>query len=319
MALPSSGQITLNQVNVELGLSGTAQIGMNDAAVRALFGVASGQITMANGYGKSSETVLTSAGLVNGQKQRQEITVSSFISSGGTLRIPSDIWVWSDTVGTAALTVNIPCTVINQGKIIGRGGNNDSGNGSSAINITSTGVTVTNSSGAYIAGGGGAASVGGGGGAGGGLGRGSVAGGTLNAAGANGANPFGNSGQGGGSGGGAQGLQSDYHYGYMQGGGGGRILPGVGGAAGVGYGGAGGSAGAAGATATGYFSATGALYPAGTSLYAGGGGGGWGASGGNSAPLPWYPPGYGFGTGGAAIQKSTSYTLSNSGTIYGAT
>ena len=39
MALPASGQITLNQVNVELGLSGTAQIGMNDAAVRGLFGI----------------------------------------------------------------------------------------------------------------------------------------------------------------------------------------------------------------------------------------------------------------------------------------
>jgi len=54
MALPASGQITLNQVNVELGLSGTAQIGMNDAAVRGLFGIASGEIEMSDGYGKSS-------------------------------------------------------------------------------------------------------------------------------------------------------------------------------------------------------------------------------------------------------------------------
>lgn len=54
MALPSSGQITLNQVNVELGKSGTAQIGMNDAAVRGLFGIASGEIEMSDGYGKSS-------------------------------------------------------------------------------------------------------------------------------------------------------------------------------------------------------------------------------------------------------------------------
>jgi hypothetical protein len=58
MALPASGQITLNQVNVELGNSGTAQIGMNDAAVRGLFGIASGEIKMSDGYGKSSETVL---------------------------------------------------------------------------------------------------------------------------------------------------------------------------------------------------------------------------------------------------------------------
>lgn len=54
MALPASGQISLNQVNVELGNSGTAQISMNDAAVRGLFGIASGEIEMADGYGKSN-------------------------------------------------------------------------------------------------------------------------------------------------------------------------------------------------------------------------------------------------------------------------
>lgn len=53
MALPASGQISLNDVNVELGNSGTAQIDMNSAAVRGLFGIASGEIEMADGYGKS--------------------------------------------------------------------------------------------------------------------------------------------------------------------------------------------------------------------------------------------------------------------------
>jgi len=54
MALQSSGQITLNDVNVELGNTGTDAITMGSAAVRDLFGVASGEITMADGYGKSS-------------------------------------------------------------------------------------------------------------------------------------------------------------------------------------------------------------------------------------------------------------------------
>jgi len=54
MALPASGQITLNQVNVELGLSGTAQLGLGDTVTRDLFGVVSGQITMANGYGATA-------------------------------------------------------------------------------------------------------------------------------------------------------------------------------------------------------------------------------------------------------------------------
>ena len=54
MALPASGAISLNQVNVELGLSGTASINMGSADVRGLFGVASGAISMSNGYGKSN-------------------------------------------------------------------------------------------------------------------------------------------------------------------------------------------------------------------------------------------------------------------------
>ena len=74
------------------------------------------------------EVVLTSGGTINGQAQRQEITVSSFISSGGTLRIPSNIWVWSDSTSTAALTIDIPCTIINEGKIIGKGGVGGHGN-----------------------------------------------------------------------------------------------------------------------------------------------------------------------------------------------
>jgi hypothetical protein len=35
MALPASGAISLNQVNVELGLSGTASISLNDVALEA--------------------------------------------------------------------------------------------------------------------------------------------------------------------------------------------------------------------------------------------------------------------------------------------
>lgn len=59
MALPASGQITLNQVNVELDNSGTAQIGMGDTAVRDLFGIPSGEIEMSDGYGKSSQILPT--------------------------------------------------------------------------------------------------------------------------------------------------------------------------------------------------------------------------------------------------------------------
>jgi len=313
MALPSSGQITLNQVNVELGLSGTAQIGMNDSAVRSLFGVASGQIKMSDGYGASSEYVLSG--------NHQQITVSNYISSGGTLRINGG-YIWSDSTSTAALIVNVPCTIINQGKIIGKGGRGGGANistpgyaGGPAINVTSSGVTITNSSGAYIAGGGGGGSryntnppAGGGGGAGGGQGGpgSGDSGGAGGAIGATGSIPGPSYAYVGASAGGSGGTGGStlltINIGFA-GAGGGRILPGTGGSCAAIYfdgntpiypGGSGGSAGSAGSSG-------------GTG---GGGGGGWGATGGAQSSNG--------GAGGAAI-TGTSRTLSNSGTIYGST
>ena len=343
MALQTSGAISLNEIHVEAGGSSGSQATINDTDIRGLIDKSSGaQMAFNEWYGASAETVLTSAGNVNGQAQRQEITVSTFISSGETLRIPSNIWVWSDSTSTAALTVDIPCTIINEGKIIGRGGNGGSkgataGAGGYAIRVTSSGVTIQNSSGAYIAGGGGGGGSresnpiykqgqgGGGGGAGGGAGgagdsRGSDtqydaaggAGGALNASGSNGSQP---------------GLTgTDYGGG---GGGGGRVLPattttgfsGSGSSSRGGNGGTGGGVGGEGATADGG-SGSGANNVGGNAVLSGypdvgggGGGGGWGARGGYVGSGPSHSGGY----GGAAISKTTSYTLTNNGTIYGST
>ena len=52
MALVASGAIAFSDVNVELGFSSSATIALNDAAVRALAGVASGAISLSNFYGK---------------------------------------------------------------------------------------------------------------------------------------------------------------------------------------------------------------------------------------------------------------------------
>lgn len=57
MTLQSSGAISLNDVNVELGRSGTASINMNETAVRTLAGKASGAISMSDFYGKSNATI----------------------------------------------------------------------------------------------------------------------------------------------------------------------------------------------------------------------------------------------------------------------
>ena len=320
MALQNQGvPISLNDLHIEAGGSSGTTCSLNDSDIRDIISKASGATnSLFEYYGQSSETLLTSGGNVNGQPQRKEISVSSFISSGETFRIPSNMWVWSDNTAVAALTIDIPCTVVNDGKIIGKGGNGGyyvgtrATAGGPAINVTSSGVTITNSSGAYIAGGGGGggyyqdqsnpsdAHAGGGGGAGGGNGgTGRInqgywqagVGGALNAsgtAGGNGGNSNNVTGAGGGAGGGHGGQQ----YG---GGGGGRILPGTGGSPG------GGSGGNAGTSASGWVA---------------GGGGGWGAAGGNGGGTTGtFSVG---GAGGAAIQ-GTSRTLNNSGTIYGST
>ena len=151
----------------------------------------SGQINMKDFYGaRNQQTVtLTSGALINGQSNLQEITVSDYINEGDIIVIPSNFWVWSDNISsTAAITVDIACTIENNGKIIGKGGNGagphsvnyQSGpsvaaqNGGPAIKINSSvsNVIITNKSGAYIAGGGGGGSsvggMAGGGGSGGG-------------------------------------------------------------------------------------------------------------------------------------------------------
>ena len=85
------------------------------------------------------------------------------------------------------MIVNIPCTIINYGRIIGKGGNGGSYttrgyNGGAAMRITSSGVTIQNMSGAFIAGGGG------GGGGGSWAGVNNRAGGGAGAGGGNGGN-----------------------------------------------------------------------------------------------------------------------------------
>jgi len=335
MALQASGAISLDDMHVEVGGTSGTTCSLNDADIRALIDVGdSGQQSIQQYYGQSSETSLPTGGSqINGQVQLKQITASSYISSGGTLRIPSNMWVWSDSRTVAALIIDISCTVINDGKIIGKGGAGGQypgagrTTGGPAISVTASGVTITNSSGAYIAGGGGGGangqdggdpqdnSGGGGGGAGGGSGgKGhslyypASPGGALNSIGShsirNGVVQVSNGGGAGGGGGGA--------YAWA-GGGGGRILPGVGGVYTSAYvWGSGGSAGNAG-----YGPNTPPYNPAnGAGNHVSGGGGGWGASGGNGTG-PSYP--YNVGAAGGAAITGTSRTLSNSGTIYGST
>ena len=176
MTLPASGAISLNNVNVELGLSGTTTISMNQASVRTLFGVPSGAIAMSDGYGKSNQFAFT---ISSNQTNANLRTLALNAGWPGTAKvvatINSGIYISSNSTGTPALTVNgsFPGGVelINNGTIVGMGGAGGAGTpggfgsgggaGSSGGTALSVSVALTLNNLNTLAGGGG----GGGGGA----------------------------------------------------------------------------------------------------------------------------------------------------------
>jgi hypothetical protein len=349
MALPASGAISLSAVNVELDLTATAQISLNDSAVRTLFGVSSGAISMSDGYGKSNRvavTVTLSANTTNYTLDTAQIPGYQAGTTDVTLVVNSGVYVYATSTANAGLTVAAldagdTVAIVNNGFIIGMGGTGGTGNTSNGNNGAVGGpalsilrnIAVTNNN--YIAGGGGGGAgsgfefnenngdAGGGGGAGGGTGGG------------NGGASLGGAGGGPGSTG-ANGGGSGLEGRYGRGGGGGRILPGVGGAGGNGgptgtlstVGGRGGGAGGGGGGTWyggdvngGYNGgAGGSNNSVGSSVtLSAGGGGGWGAAGGNTT-------GWGFptvtrigGAGGKAVNlNGFTATFLVTGTRYGA-
>jgi hypothetical protein len=168
MALQSSGTISFSQVNVELGLSATAVISLNDAAVRALFQVGSGGIALSNGYGKSrvfaaniviSGNVdrynLYNAVVALGWNQSIMVNISVVINSG--------VYVYSSTTATPAfVTGTFPAgsniNIVNNGTVVGMGGAGGNANGGAGqpgggAFLAQTSITLTNNN--VIAGGGG--------------------------------------------------------------------------------------------------------------------------------------------------------------------
>jgi hypothetical protein len=158
----------MSQVNTELGLSSTATISLNDAAVRTLAGVASGAIGMSNLQGKTNEFAFT---ISTNQIDANLRTLAINAGWNGTIpvraTINSGVWISGSVQAnsTPALTINgsFPngVTLINSGTIAGRGGNGGAGGGASPVAgtagglalLASVGVTIQNNG--TIAGGGG--------------------------------------------------------------------------------------------------------------------------------------------------------------------
>jgi hypothetical protein len=332
MAVPASGTVSLDDIQTEFG--GANPVSLSEYYRDGTYvtsnntGVpTSGAVSVSDFYGAVKQFIFTITA------NTQEADLATLATAAGwdgvapiAATIDSGVYLWSDDVAVGGLAVaSVPTgtTVDNYGYIIGRGG--DGGfrtiapqSGGPALINSVVGITINNMSGGYIAGGGGGGAGSldyggddqghGGGGAGGGDGGGTLSGrqgGTGGAIGASGTNGGGSNGTGGGVGGtaGAAGGGGTGSNGGG-GGGGGRILPGstaafvdVGSATG-GDGGAGGVVGGAGEQLGG-------------SGNGGGGGGGWGAAGGAAYSRSG-------GAAGAAI-SGTAVTLTNSGTVYGAT
>jgi hypothetical protein len=347
MALPSSGQIGLSDVNVELTFSSNATITMNDTSVRVLFGQSSGPVDMDTGHGKSNRVTLAYSFTSDTQNASLDVTtLPGYISgkSNVTITVASAIYLYSTSTATPGLTITGGVTgdnifLVNNGFILGMGGaggckqtttdtvNAAGGNGGDALSLGCN-INLTNNS--YIAGGGGGGSGGavgdgGGGGAGGGQGGGTFVGtGSYNAAkGGAGGNP----GSAGGTVSAGSGAWSSIPGIRGGGGGGGRILPGTGGSPQFNvtlnlWGGTGGGAGGAGGSWASQTSgqndqggsggSAGGAGSAGSSVYSSAcsGGGGWGAAGGS---------GYSSGGAGGKGIKLNGYTCTQlvTGTIYG--
>lgn len=113
-----------------------------------------------NGFGASSggATVTMDSTALNHQVYNtydsfNTVTTSDLFganANGGTLVIPTNTWLWTANVNSAGLVVNTPnLRVVNYGRISGVNG------GGNAIQVNTTGVSISNESGAFIAAGGG--------------------------------------------------------------------------------------------------------------------------------------------------------------------
>ena len=293
MTLPvvPGNSMSFSQINTELGLSSTATISLNDAAVRTLAGVGASPATIAitNLSGKSNQFAFT---ISSNQTNANLRTLALNAGWPGTAKvvatIGSGVQITSNSTGTPALTVNgsFPNGVelINTGTVVGRGGIGGSGGWGPNETLSTTS---------------------GSGGGSGGLGLSVSVALTLN----NGSGTI----SGGGGGGGGGGLNSDndaLQYGGGGGGGGGGFGSGGprGRSASLGQQGNVGSAG--GLLSGGAGGAT-------TYVYANNGGtGGSNAANGNSGSPGGYGAGGG-GSGGGAITGNSNITYISTGTRYG--
>ncbi len=168
MTLPT-GTIALSQVNTELGLSSTALISLNDAAVRTLAGVSVGAISMDNLRGKTQSFYFTiSANQTNANLRTLAVAAGWDQSIPVVATIGTGVVISGSVAAnsTAALTIDgtwaSGVTLVNNGTIAGMGGTGGAGQNASGTAsaggramLVSVAVSINNGSGIIAGGGGG--------------------------------------------------------------------------------------------------------------------------------------------------------------------
>jgi hypothetical protein len=161
MTLPVSGAISFNAINVELGVAGTTTANINQASYRTLAGVASGQISLSNFYGKSNRVSISTT-LAGGATGSLNVT-----TIGGYVAGKSDITVTVNGIyygsgATPGLTLTggtsgDTLTLVNNSYIVGSQASNAAVNvaGSAGGPALSLGYPTAITNNGYIGGGGG--------------------------------------------------------------------------------------------------------------------------------------------------------------------
>lgn len=326
MGLPLTGELSLDDVNVELGITSGTTIRMGSSAVRGLFERSSGSVGMQHGRGKSNSFAFNITGNAkNADIRALAITAGWDGDTSLVANVNANVWLYSDSTSTGGtvLSGSFPSgvTIVNNGNMIGMGGAANSAGGPALQVTTTDAVSVINNSGAYIAGGGG-----GGGGTftftsagypghtftaaygGGGAGQSGALGGTSTTSGGHG----------------WMGIWVDSTIGHSCSGSTNNTNSlGANPARGYGYGGGGGSGTFAGRTSYVYTSGSCAGRMQGNNYYYGGAAGGRALTGGSTGTASGNAGGFwgqaggsGGGAGGAAV-SGTSVTMTNNGTVYG--
>lgn len=270
MTLQSSGAISINNINIELGSASGTTRSLGDTSSRNLAGVPSGAISLSNFYGKSNvqEVIFDNSGGAWGNWQNQNLW-NTLVSSGIAITSSSvkiilrNITITSSAIGIAALETGsgwpagtkLELVIESTSQIVGRGGTGGAGAAGTSIGVASAGgaggraLTITSA----ISGGSikitNQGAIRGGGGGGGGGGRGSQnniggAGNTAYYAGGTGGTGYGSTGTAGEVAAATAGTKPNY-YGGQGGTGGAEGTVGNAGAAGIGTYSAGGAGGGA--------------------------------------------------------------------------